>query len=94
MLKTLVKKQLMEIFRSWFYNSKKNKKRSVETVIALGVFFVLLMVVVIGGMFALLSLAMCESFAEVGMSWFYFALMSLLAVVLGAFGSVFNTYSS
>ena len=26
MLKTLVKKQLMEIFRSWFYNSKKNKK--------------------------------------------------------------------
>ena len=28
MLKTLVKKQLMEIFRSWFYNSKKNKKRS------------------------------------------------------------------
>ena len=94
MLKTLVKKQLMEIFRSWFYTSKKNKKRSAETVIALGVLFVLLMVVVIGGIFALLSLAMCEAFAEVGMSWFYFALMSLAAVFLGAFGSVFNTYSS
>ena len=45
-------------------------------------------------MFALLSLVMCETLAEVGMSWFYFALMSLLAVLLGAFGSVFNTYSS
>ena len=28
MLKTLVKKQLMEIFRSYFYNAKTNKKRS------------------------------------------------------------------
>jgi hypothetical protein len=27
MLKTLVKKQLMEIFRSYFYNAKTNKKR-------------------------------------------------------------------
>ena len=26
MLKTLVKKQLMEIFRSYFYNAKTNKK--------------------------------------------------------------------
>ena len=94
MLKTLVKKQLMEIFRSWFYNSKKNKKRSAETVIAFAVLFVLLMAGVMGGMFALLSLVMCETLAEVGMSWFYFALMSLLAVLLGAFGSVFNTYSS
>lgn len=28
MLKTLVKKQLMEIFRSYFYNAKTNQKRS------------------------------------------------------------------
>ena len=27
------------------------------------------------------------------MGWLYFALMGLLAVLLGAFGSVFNTYS-
>lgn len=87
MLKTLVKKQLMEIFRSWFYNSKKNKKRSAGTVIAFAVLFVLLMAGVMGGMFALLSLVMCETLAEVGMGWFYFALMSLLAVLLGAFGS-------
>ena len=28
MLKTLLKKQLMEIFRSYFYDPKKNKARS------------------------------------------------------------------
>ena len=34
MLKTLVKKQLMEIFRSYFYNAKTNKKRSTAGIIA------------------------------------------------------------
>lgn len=28
------------------------------------------------------------------MSWFYFAIMGLMAILLGAFGSVFTTYSS
>lgn len=58
------------------------------------VFFVLLMVGVIGGMFTTLSLTMCRSMAEAGMSWFYFAIMGLMAILLGAFGSVFTTYSS
>ena len=52
------------------------------------------MVGVIGGMFTLLSLAMCQDMAKVGMSWFYFAIMGLMAILLGAFGSVFTTYSS
>lgn len=58
------------------------------------IFFVLLMAGVIGGMFTALSLAMCRSMAEAGMSWFYFAIMGLMAILLGAFGSVFTTYSS
>ena len=33
MLKLLVKKQLSEIFRSYFYDAKKNKKRSTGTTI-------------------------------------------------------------
>ena len=31
---------------------------------------------------------------SVGMDWLYFTLMGLMAIFLGAFGSVFNTYSS
>ena len=51
------------------------------------------MVGILGGMFALLSCALCGAFVAVGMGWMYFCLMGLLAILLGAFGSVFNTYS-
>ena len=93
MLKTLVKKQLMEIFRSYFYNAKTNKKRSTAGIIAYILLFAAVMIVVIGGMFFGMSLALCVPLAQAGMSWLYFAIMSLMAVFLGAFGSVFNTYA-
>ena len=51
------------------------------------------MIVVIGGMFFGMSFALCAPLAQAGMSWLYFAIMSLMAVFLGAFGSVFNTYA-
>lgn len=92
MLKTLVKKQLMEIFRSYFYNAKTNKKRSTAGIIAYILLFAALMIG-LGGMFTGLSASLCAPLAQAGMGWLYFALMSLLAIFLGAFGSVFNTYS-
>ena len=94
MLKLLVKKQLTEIFRAYLYDAKKNRARSKAVTVGYLVFFVIIMVGIIGGMFTLLSLAMCRSMAEAGMSWFYFAIMGLMAILLGAFGSVFTTYSS
>ena len=93
MLKTLVKKQLMEIFRSYFYNAKTNQKRSKNAVVGYIVLFTFVMIVIIGGMFTVMSLALCVPLAQVGMSWLYFAIMSLMAIFLGAFGSVFNTYA-
>ena len=93
MLKTLVKKQLMEIFRSYFYNAKTNKKRSTAGIIAYILLFAALMIGLIGGMFTGLSVSLCAPLTRAGMGWLYFALMSLLAIFLGAFGSVFNTYS-
>lgn len=94
MLKLLVKKQLTEIFRAYLYDAKKNRARSKAATVGYLVFFVFIMVGIIGGMFTLLSLTMCRSMAEAGMSWFYFAIMGLMAILLGAFGSVFTTYSS
>lgn len=94
MLKLLVKKQLTEIFRAYLYDAKKNRARSKAATVGYLVFFVIIMVGIIGGMFTALSLAMCRSMAEAGMSWFYFAIMGLMAILLGAFGSVFTTYSS
>ena len=94
MLKTLVKKQLMEIFRSYFYDAKKNQKRSTLSTALFIVFFVLIMVGLLGGIFTFLSITLCDAMTSVGMDWLYFALMGLMAIFLGAFGSVFNTYSS
>lgn len=93
MVKILLKKQIMEIFRSYFYDAKKNKPRSKTATILFILFFVFLMVGVLGGMFALLSYVICGPLTEVGMGWLYFCLMGLVAILLGTFGSVFNTYS-
>ena len=94
MLKVLLKKQMTEIFRAYFYDAKKNKARSRGTTIAYMFLFVVLMVGLLGGIFAFVSLSLCGPLAAAGMDWLYFLLMGLMAVVLGAFGSVFNTYSS
>ncbi|MDD6094688.1 MAG: hypothetical protein PUC29_02985 [Clostridia bacterium] len=93
MLKILLKKQMTEIFRGYFYDAKKNKSRSKAGTVAYMVLFLGIMVGLLGGMFTYLSLAICGALTAAGMDWLYFALMGLLAVLLGVFGSVFNTYS-
>lgn len=93
MLKVLLKKQLAEIFRSYFYDAKKNKARSKAAVIGYIILFAAVMLGLLGGIFTFLSASICGAMSAVGMDWLYFALMGLLAVLLGAFGSVFNTYS-
>lgn len=93
MLSLLVKKQLAEIFRSYFYNPKKNTARSRGSIIAMLALFVLLMVGIVGGTFAFLSAVMCDSLVSAGLGWLYFTVFSLLAIFLGTFGSVFSTYS-
>ena len=93
MLKILLKKQLAEVFRSYFYNAKKNKMRSKWGIAAWFLFFVLVMVGMLGGIFTFLSLTLCDSLMQAGVGWLYFLLMGGIAIFLGAFGSVFNTYS-
>lgn len=90
----LIKKQMMEIFRTYFYDAKKNKRRSgLSTFMLIGM-YALLMAGVLGGMFWFLADSICEPLAAAGAGWLYFLLLGMIAVALGAFGSVFNTYSS
>ena len=93
MLRFLLKKQLMEVFRSYFYDAKKNRMRSKGAIAAWFVFFVLILCGMLGGIFTGLSVSLCGGLAAVGMGWLYFVIMGGIAIVLGAFGSVFNTYS-
>ena len=94
MLKTLLKKQMMEIFRSYFYDSKKNRKRPRITTMVYICLYAVLMLGVLGGIFSFLAFTICGPLVSVGMNWLYFTLMGLISILLGAFGSVFNTYSS
>lgn len=94
MLKVLVKKQMIEIFRSYFYDAKKNRSRSKVGTAAYLILFAGIMVGLLGGMFTYLSLSICGTLIAAGMDWLYFGLMGLLSILLGVFGSVFNTYSS
>lgn len=94
MLKILLKKQIHEVWRSYFVNSKTNKPRSKATVILYFILFALLMLGVMGGMFTMLSVFLCEPLSSAGIGWLYFVLMSFISILFGAFGSVFNTFSS
>lgn len=94
MLKTLLKKQMAEIFRNYFYDPKKNKMRSRGATAMYIALYVLLMAGMLGGMFALLAVGICAPMAAAGVGWLYYLVMGLIAVLLGAFGSVFSTYSS
>ncbi len=93
MVKTLIKKQLMEVFKGYFYDSKKNKKRSSGGIIAYFILFGVLMIGVLGGMFGALAVSLCGPLSDAGMGWLYFIIMGSLSIVLGAFGGVFNSYS-
>lgn len=93
MFGTLLKKQMIEIFRGYFYDAKKNKKRSTMSTVMFILLYLVIMVGILGGMFTYLSVTLCGPFAMLHMSWLYFLMMSLIAIALGAFGSVFNTYS-
>ena len=93
MLKLLLKKQLFEIFSPYFYDAKKNKVRSKVSTAMFFALFALLIVGLLGGIFTFLAISLCRPLASANLSWLYFALMGGIAILLGAFGSVFNTYA-
>lgn len=94
MLKLLVKKQFLEMFRSFFYNQKTQRARSAVGSVAFVAGYVLLMLGVIGGSFGMLFSQICLPLAAVGMTWMYFLMAAMLSLLLGVFGSVFSTFSS
>ncbi|MGN0482856.1 MAG: hypothetical protein ACI4HI_04815 [Lachnospiraceae bacterium] len=93
MTRILIKKQLMELFSFFWMDKKKNTKRKAGN-LACAVLLYLLMFGVVAYLFFNMGSEMCKPLVDAGMAWLYFALMDLMAIALGAFGSVFNTYAS
>lgn len=93
MTKTLLKKQLTEVF-SWLFQDKKSGKiRTRNGAIGFGLLYLFLFGM-LGVLFYTSAATLCAPLCEVGLGWLYFAIMGLIAVALGVFGSVFNTYAS
>ncbi len=91
MLKVLLKKQMTEMFRGLFYDQRKKAARSRGSTALWILLYVFLFVGVLGGIFAAAAFTMCGPLTDAGAGWLYFAVMSLIALMLGVFGSVFNT---
>ncbi len=93
MLKTLVKKQLLELFHIYVVDRKTGRARSHAATVRLIVLAVILFGA-LGFLFFVLSLGLGTVVLGNGVDWFYFAIMGLCALAFGVFGSVFNTYGS
>lgn len=93
MLGTLLKKELYELNRSFFYDAKKGKMRSKGAAALYIALYALLVVGVLGSIFTMLAFTLGAALVPAGYGWLYFLLFSLMATALGVFGSVFNTFS-
>ncbi len=93
MVGILLKKQLAEMYKSYFYDAKKGTLRSKGAVFLRFAGFALLIVGVCGGIFGYLSYMLCEPLCSLGLGWMYFVTMGLISIALGSFGSVFNTFA-
>lgn len=93
MRKALFKKQMLEVF-AWLYKEKKSGKiRTRKGVIGYAAMYLVLFGI-IGVLFGSIAKAICQPLLSIHMGWIYWCLMGLVALFMGVFGSVFNTYSS
>lgn len=90
MLKTLIKKQLLEINKTFFKSNKKGSKK-ISTIKI--IVFTLLMIFV-SVIFVIPAINLMKNLSNTELEWFYFTIMGGIAIMFGVFGSVFNTYAS
>ena len=93
MIKALFKKQLAEVFSFLFMDSKRKTRRTGKSLVVYLLVYGAL-IAYLCGFFAVIAKHLCEALVPMGLTWFYFAIVGLIALVLGVFGSVFNTYAS
>lgn len=93
MIQALIKKQFRELFASWFIDKKTGNRRSGTGAAGMIVLFVFLLLIV-AGCFGAMGTLLCQSMVPQDLGWLYFAIMGLISLAMGVFGSVFNTFSS
>ncbi len=93
MLKALIKKQMLELAAWFFQDRNTGKNRSKLGIIAYGA-LALFIVLSFGIMFFMMGKALCAPLVGLGLDWLYVAIINLMAILMGVFGSVFNTFTS
>lgn len=93
MIQALIKKQFRELFASWFVDKKTGNRRSGKGTTGMIVLF-LFLILVVAVCFGAMGTLLCSSMVPQGLGWLYFAIMGLISLAMGVFGSVFNTFSS
>lgn len=92
MMRALFKKQFLEINALYFQDKKTGKLRSKGGIVA----FVLLFAFVffsVGMAFFGTADMLTDALIPLNLDWLYFSLMGMMAIALGVFGSVFNTFA-
>ena len=92
MVKVLVKKQIMELGAFFYQSAKKGKRRSKGSLIMYALLMVYA-VVAMGWLFYLMTDILCEPLVNAGLGWLFFAIVGMMAIVAGVFGSIFTAYS-
>ncbi len=93
MIKALFKKQMMELLYVFVRDKKSGKKRSKSSMMMYAVLYAGLCIF-LGWVFYGVAKMLCAPLAAMRQEWLYFAIMALMAIAFGVFGSVFNTFSS
>ena len=83
----------MEVF-SWIYQDKKTGKNRDKKGMLLYVFFYVFLFGFLAVIFYNMAASLCGPLVEDGFGWLYIALMGIVGMSLGVFGSVFNTFAS
>ncbi len=93
MLKALLRKQFGQLFSSFFNDKKTGKRRTGKAAIGYLCLFAVIFLL-LGVSFFSMAAGAAQVLIPAGLTWLFFDLMAILAVFLGTFGSVFNTYAS
>lgn len=93
MFKALLKKQMLEFAAMWLKDKKTGKMRTGGSLVGFIVLFVFIFAS-LGFAFVSIANVFADAFLPAGLDWLFFAMMGLLALVLGVFGDVFNSFAS
>ena len=92
MVGLLIKKEFKNLFRTYFVNQKSGKGYSKAKTLGFMCLFVFLILILMA-MFFGMGISISGPLVSMGLGWFYFAIMGIMALALGVFGDVFNTYA-